>query len=344
MKASCWKRRCGMNLFTGHLLPGFYNYGSLQFYLVCFANSARVYVRRRNIVPKTWPSDYPQWARMYLIGRCLTVGDGRRHGLGDLCAGAASVGPPRRACWRRGILAIMPLHAQHSHWLTVDVPATFWGMLSLLWAAKLHDALRENAPGKDLGRCALWAGVFAGLAAATKYNMALSCCPLSAGLRARAPGLSCCWRGWYRSAAAFLAACPGALLETPTFLADVRFEVAHVSRQPGPTFTGTGNGFVYACHAHAGRRAWACRCCCWPWPLWAMLPCGGRGRQPAGRVCRALLCGDQPGRGALCAVCSPAAAIVGTVERAPAGGLDHPAAPPSFVCFARGGRQPPCSA
>ncbi len=69
-------------------------------------------------------------------------------------------------------LAIMPLHAQHSHFLTVDVPATFWGVLSLLWAVRL-----ATGDPKPL-RAALLAGVFAGLAAATKYNMALAILPL----------------------------------------------------------------------------------------------------------------------------------------------------------------------
>ena len=65
----------------------------------------------------------------------------------------------------------MPLHAQHSHWLTVDVPATFWGTLSLLWSARL-----ATGDPKPL-RAALLAGLFAGLAAATKYNLALTLLP-----------------------------------------------------------------------------------------------------------------------------------------------------------------------
>ena len=44
---------------------------------------------------------------------------------------------------------------------------------------------------------------------------------------------------------AFFAACPGALLESATFLHDVRFEAAHVQNANDPTFRDTGNGFVY---------------------------------------------------------------------------------------------------
>ena len=44
---------------------------------------------------------------------------------------------------------------------------------------------------------------------------------------------------------AFCLACPGVLLETGTFLRDLRFEAVHVQNVDDPTFRDTGNGFVY---------------------------------------------------------------------------------------------------
>lgn len=233
----------GMNVFAGHLLPGWYHYGSLQLYLVNFANSLAFVFGGADIVIKDLATDHAKWARLYLIGRCLTVAMGvgtvwATYALGRRLWGQAA------GLWAAGVLAVMPLHAQQSHWLTVDVPAAFWGTLALLWTARLRDALPRAESAKNAWRNALWAGVFAGLAAATKYNMALTLLPLilacAAGRRAKLLLV-----GIVSAGAAFLAACPGAVLESRTFVADVMYEWVHVSRQPGPTFENTGSGFVY---------------------------------------------------------------------------------------------------
>ena len=259
-----------MNVFAGHLLPHYYNYPSLQLYLVCFANTLAALFGGLEIVPKDFSIWYPQWAKMYLVGRCLTVGMGVGTVWATYAVGARLWG--RRAGLAAGLLlAVMPLHAQQSHFLTVDVPATFWVMLSLLWSVRL-----ATGDPKPL-RAALWAGVFAGLAAATKYNMALVILPFLAACvptPAQAPTLpkregkeldkpllpalfsnsspsrfgrvgACAGVGLLSSVLAFFAACPGALLENAKFLEDVRFEAVHVQNPDDPTFRDTGNGFVY---------------------------------------------------------------------------------------------------
>ncbi len=232
-----------MNVFAGRLLPHFYNYGSLQLYLICFANTLAALFGAVDIVPKNYAQWYPQWANMYLIGRFLTVGMGVGTVWATYVLGATLWG--RRAGLVAAlILAITPLHAQQSHFLTVDVPATFWVMLSLLWSARLA----TDAP-KPL-RAALLAGLFAGFAAATKYNMALVILPLLLASYTSSPSrfgrvATCCGVGLLSCVLAFFAACPGALLETNTFLKDVRFEAAHVQNRDDPTFRDTGNGFVY---------------------------------------------------------------------------------------------------
>lgn len=260
-----------MNVFAGHLLPHFYNYGSLQLYLVCFANTGAALFGNVEIVPKSFSAWYPQWAKMYLIGRCLTVG----MGIGTVWATFA-IGArlwDRRAGLIAGLLlAVTPLHALHSHFLTVDVPATLWVVLSLLWSVRL-----ATDDPKPL-RAALLAGIFAGLAAATKYNMALAILPLLAacarptppqaallpegkgegfkkgvfgrGLSRSSPsrfgrGAACGGVGLLASFLAFLAACPGFLLEHGDFLRDFHAEAVHVQNRDDPTFRDTGNGFAY---------------------------------------------------------------------------------------------------
>ena len=272
----------GMNVFAGQLLPHFYNYGSLQLYLVCIANTLAALFGVVDIVPKNYPAIgewWPQWAKMYLIGRMLTVGMGVGTVWAVYAIGLRLWG--RRAGLLSALtLAITPLHAQHSHFLTVDVPATFWGVLSLLWAVRL-----ATGDARPL-RAAIWAGVFAGLAAATKYNMALAILPLVAAWFVAPPleptparsspplpkregqevkafafqhssltrfgrGGELVSRGGFLLSGllafvlAFCLACPGALLETGTFLADLRFEAVHVQNRDDPTFRDTGNGFVY---------------------------------------------------------------------------------------------------
>jgi len=250
-----------MNVFTGQLLPHFYRYGSLQLYLVCFANTLAALAGAVDIVPKVFAIWYPQWAKMYLIGRCLTVGMGVGTVFAVYRIGERLWG--RRAGLLAALtLAVMPLHAQHSHFLTVDVPATFWAMLSLLWAVRL--ATGDPKPW----RAALWAGVFAGLAAATKYNLALAVLPLVvAALAPPAPttingggagevssghsapprigGRGVIFVGLAAFVLAFFLACPGAILENAQFLRDLRFESVHVQNANDPTFRDTGNGFVY---------------------------------------------------------------------------------------------------
>ncbi len=241
-----------MNVFAGRLLPHFYNYGSLQLYLVCFANTLAALFGAVDIVPKNFAGWYPQWAKMYLVGRLLTVGMGVGTVWVTYTLGATLWG--RRAGLVAAlILAVTPLHAQHSHFLTVDVPATFWVMLSLLWSVRL--ATGNPKPLKT----ALLAGIFAGLASATKYNMAVVVLPLLTACvltsspsrfgRVSAGGLlrigACAGVSLFASALAFFAGCPGALLETSTFLKDVRVEAVHVQNPDDPTFRDTGNGFVY---------------------------------------------------------------------------------------------------
>lgn len=233
----------GMNVFAGRLLPGWYHYGSLSLYLVNFANSLLFVFGGVDIVIKDLARDHAQWARLYLVGRGLTVA----MGVGTVWAVYAlgrRLWGHKAGLWAAGVLAVVPLHAQQSHWLTVDVPAAFWGTLALLWTAKLDDALHQEKTTRPAWRCALWAGVFAGLAAATKYNMALALLPLLlVCVRPLRPRLL--FVGLVSAVAAFLLACPGAVLDTHTFLANVRYEWVHVSREPGPTFSETGNGFVY---------------------------------------------------------------------------------------------------
>lgn len=222
-----------VNLARGEWNPHFFNYGSALIYAVSFARDVlSAYAPTRQGVSQM--ADLTLAGRgivalcgvltvyvVFLIGRRL-----RGRGAGLLAA---------------ALMAVLSAHVLHSHYLTVDVPATLFITLSL------YNALRYQSAGL---RAALWAGVFAGLAAGTKYN---------AGLVLLA-GWTAVWLAreiavpdrkrhalWMTLAciAAFVVSTPGSVFATAEFLRDFRYEALHVSTGHGLVFANTGPGWWY---------------------------------------------------------------------------------------------------
>src|SRR5207244_2433275 len=107
----------------------------------------------------------PEQAALFLAGRLVTA----LLGVGTIPV--VFVLGARLYCRRTGLLAallytIAPLAVLHAHFLTVDVPATFFVSLVLLWSARLLSAVRW--------RDVVIAGIWCGLAAATKYTAGLA--------------------------------------------------------------------------------------------------------------------------------------------------------------------------
>lgn len=153
---------------------GFYNYGAFYFYLVSFAQT---FGRGYHLIPQTpiqtnaslsetaaLAQQAPEQAGLFLAGRLVTALLGTAtiaviFALGNRLYGK-KVGVVSALLY-----AIAPLAVVHAHFLTVDVPATFFVALVLLWGARLL----AGVTWKD----AMLAGVWCGLAAATKYNTVL---------------------------------------------------------------------------------------------------------------------------------------------------------------------------
>lgn len=77
-------------------------------------------------------------------------------------------------------LAVYPLHNEISHYALLEAPLTFWVTLSFLFSVLIFK--RRSLPaGRQGWRDYLLAGLFAGLAASTKYNGALAIVPITAG-------------------------------------------------------------------------------------------------------------------------------------------------------------------
>jgi hypothetical protein len=245
--------RAALMLAQGDLNPHFFNYGSLTIYLTYIAGFVGSLAGLVN--------DLGGW---HLAARLVTVAFSTATVYVVFLIGrtfySEVVGLVAAA-----FLAVMPGHAVHSHYATVDVPATFFIALCLLCAAKML-----VSPSK------LWrvlAGLSAGWAGACKYNAAVVLlsalaaiamsnvqCPMSnepldeadeeyipqpaiIGHRSLVIGhwllvIVC-------AAVAFIAFCPYVALDFPKFRQDFLYELEHVRTGSGLIFANTSNGFYH---------------------------------------------------------------------------------------------------
>lgn len=142
------------------------------------------------------------------------------------------------------LVAVLPLHLLHSHFATVDVPVTFFIILSFFFSSRLL--------GKKALKYYILAGAAAGLAAATKYNGSFIILPLLAVhfLRekegSRRKGVLYLCSGLATSAVLFFLATPYSILELNQFLKDLSTQSNYlVNTGHGPIFISTGPGFLY---------------------------------------------------------------------------------------------------
>jgi len=253
----------------------FYNYGAFYFYLVSFAQTV---ASGWGLIPAAPQNPTPaqlaaENAALFLTGRVVTALLGTATILVIFALGHRGYG--RRAGLLAALLyALAPLAVVHAHFLTVDVPATFFVALALLWAVRLLAVppiyaagcrLPQAGPGHTgIGPLATWkdyvlAGVWVGLAAATKYTAGLVLiAPIVAHLLAKAPGACNRHRAaqWVvllcLTALVFLLACPGPLLNLEAFWegtypgSGVRYELLeHARTGHGDLFIATGPGWWY---------------------------------------------------------------------------------------------------
>lgn len=240
----------GVNLVSGvlqegrlrpHLDLGFYNYGTLYFYVwqaAAAVNSAYGLVSWPS--PPAGPSTDSAGA-LILVGRLISVLSAAFTVL--LCGLIGRRLHGRRgALVAAGVVAVVPLAVIHSRFATVDAFAT------LLTTAALWASVRASREA----RAGLWlavAGGLAGLAGAARYNAVLAlAAPLAAAFCLQFP-----WRRrvlYALGAAAacvafFLLACPGVYLNWPRFSADLIFETRKSRTGMGLLFAQTGNGWWY---------------------------------------------------------------------------------------------------
>ena len=146
------------------------------------------------------------------------------------------------------VMAFAPGHVVHSRFQTVDVLATFFLVVSLWFALRISKPDEgDGASDKLYMKLAVWAGVFAGLSAGTKYTGILALVALVAVvlLDSRAIRWKALAFGVGAALLAFFITTPGALLESAKFMADFKYEMTHTQTGHGLVFAGTGSGFIF---------------------------------------------------------------------------------------------------
>jgi hypothetical protein len=170
-------------------------------------------------------------------------------------------------------MAVAPLHLVHSHFLAVDVPATFWAAAALWAAAWSHDA-----PARPRW---LLAGLLAGFAAGTKYNTGLVALAAVAALvlvvrrapagRRRDQALDGGVYLFLGVVLGFLFATPGVVIDTARFRTALAFERAHMAQGHELVFVNTAPGWVHhVTESLGGGLGWPATLLCLAAIGWAL--------------------------------------------------------------------------
>jgi len=217
------------------LNPHFYNYGAMYSYLVSAAMSIASALGLAN------PGSLAGW---YIIARLLTAFLGAAIPY-LVYLTAVRLYDRRIAMIAAAVAAIAPIAVVHSHFATVDAPATFWVAACLASSSAI-------ARGGRLRWYAL-AGLTAGFAGATKYGAAVVIVAAVAAYLLRDQD-----RPWSRSlltgrmglllgaaAVGFIVGNPGCVLWPAEFAKGFMYEYAHVRQGHGLVFEQTGSGWLF---------------------------------------------------------------------------------------------------
>lgn len=163
-----------LGFWSGDLNPHYFNYPTFHFYL-----SSLLYLL---YYLATSAESVEQFVAYHLLvdGRdLLALVRGANTLLAVATVGAVACLGRRLYGVKEGllaalILATMPLAVRFAHLAIVDTPAVFWSVMALLWAVRA----RQDGRVRDF----LVAGIFTGLAAATKYPAVLVAVPVATAI------------------------------------------------------------------------------------------------------------------------------------------------------------------
>lgn|GEM_PF-321214 len=233
----------------GKFTPGFYNYGTL--YLTIQKITTSVVAGYGGGSQKEDGSD------MHLVvGRFLLAGRVVSALAGALAALAVFLTLLRHTNWMGGLLGaaamgLTPGLLVHSRFQTVDVLATCFLTWCFYNCSRMFPAEGEEIDVKKLQKLAIWAGVFAGLSAGTKYTGILAFVAVGFALFfvlgkdriAEVAKLKLI--AFAAMMIVFVLVTPGIALDTAKFMQDFKYEMTHTSTGHGLVFAGTSPGWVY---------------------------------------------------------------------------------------------------
>jgi hypothetical protein len=214
---------------TAEFNPRFYDYPGFTFYFHTAIASARfltgAMAGRWTSLDDVWPGDFYLWSRIATaVLSVLTIFIVYRTALrwGEAVALMAALA-----------MAVHPQLVREAHFALTDTPLTFFVAISLLTAV--------TAAIEGQTRWFFLSGLFAGLAAGTKYPGALAilmplvAMPIRMPLRARAAALAAVFGS---CALGFLVGAPYSLLDLPGFLNGFAGLMQHYNREASALDTG----------------------------------------------------------------------------------------------------------
>ncbi len=233
----------------GKFTPGFYNYGTLYLTVQKVATSV---VAGYGGGSKTQDgSDMNLVIRRFLLaGRVISAI------AGALAALAVFLTLLRHTNWMGGLLGaaamgLTPGLVVHSRFQTVDVLATCFLTWCFYNCSRMFPTDGEEIDVKKLQKLAIWAGVFAGLSAGTKYTGILAFVAVGfalffvLGKDRIAEVVKLKVIGFVAMMVVFILVTPGAVLDSAKFMQDFKFEMTHTSTGHGLVFAGTSPGWIY---------------------------------------------------------------------------------------------------
>ncbi|MFA4028966.1 MAG: hypothetical protein GDYSWBUE_001541 [Candidatus Fervidibacterota bacterium] len=249
-----------LDIFSLRMNPHHFNYGSLFTYLVyfavLFAIGIGLLMPQRVLTLSYWRSIHATGRLLNALIGTLTVAivwQWARMAYGSISAIFSAL-----------LIALVPIHVQHSHFMTVDVSLAFWSMVSLLYALQALLAIKQSQ--REVFKMLLLSGFFGGLAVGTKYGVLLPLCVTwlvaayhivkSSPFQVESELASSAWIKVQRVSkliglavamciVGFLIACPYSVLAWREFVAGVSFEARHMRMGHGELFLNTGNGHIY---------------------------------------------------------------------------------------------------
>ena len=218
-----------------HFTPGAYNYGTL--YLTLLRIVSDVVLTYSGGLDQAGNMSSAAMGQIHLAGRLMNCFFGA--GLASLtfAIGARTISKTG-AIIAASIVGVAPALLVHSRFQTVDMLAT------LLAIASVYACIRMMEADAPVTKWVVWAGVFAGLSAGTKYvGIVAIFAIVAAAIVIKQP--KAIVFGVLAALLAFVVSTPGCILDREAFMRDFTFELNHSKEGHGVVFMATPPAFLF---------------------------------------------------------------------------------------------------